>query len=281
MARWTRREFLKGAAAVAAAGAASSTFATVPAVQADRLELELPGLDPAHAGLRVAQLSDIHVGALTPEGRIREAVSLANAFRPDLVVLTGDYLSRGFGGAGLIRELLTGLASPTVAVLGNHDHRLDPAGASAALARLGCAVLRNDNTTLFLRGAPFTVVGIDDHCTGHADPARAVKGTRAGSRLALAHDPSTVDVLGKDAGPLLVLSGHTHGGQVNLVAGPTRRLPYKSGLFRLGQIQLYVNRGIGNTWLPFRVNAPPEVTLITLRPTSEDPGSREVRARSG
>jgi hypothetical protein len=88
-------------------------------------------------------------------------------------------------------------------------------------------------------------------------------------------------LLAKDAGPLLVLSGHTHGGQVNLVPGPTPRMPYKSGLFRLGQIQLYVNRGIGNTWLPFRVNAPPEVTLITLRPTSGDPGSREAGPRSG
>jgi predicted MPP superfamily phosphohydrolase len=281
MARWTRRDFLKGAAAVAAAGAASSTLATTPSVRTERLDLELPGLDPAHAGLRVAQLSDIHVGALTPEARIREAVALANAFRPDLVVLTGDYLSRERRGVGLVREQLAGLEAPTVAVLGNHDHRVDATGAAGALARLGYAVLRNENTTLFLRGATFAVVGIDDYCTHNADPAKAMKGAPAGSRLVLAHDPATVDVLRGAFGPLTVLSGHTHGGQVNLPLARMREMPYKSGLFRLGEIQLYVNRGIGNTWLPFRVNAPPEVTLITLRPAAGDPGGHAAGARAG
>jgi hypothetical protein len=278
--RWTRRDFLKAVAATVAGGV-SSTHATDRAVRAERLSLDLPGLDPAHDGLRVAQLSDIHVGALTAPELIRESIGIANAFRPDLTVLTGDFLSREDSGVGLLREQLAGIASPTVAVLGNHDHAVDAEGATAVLASLGYAVLRNENTTLYARGAPLKVVGIDDHCTGHADPRRAMRGVGVSSRLVLAHDPTTADLLRDAPAPLLVLSGHTHGGQVNLPLGPGQRMPYLSGLFRVGQVLLYVNRGVGNTWLPIRVNAPPEVALFTLHSPTGGPTGREPEVRIG
>jgi predicted MPP superfamily phosphohydrolase len=156
MPRLTRREFLLGAVATAAAGAAVPALGADGEVTLEPHEIVVPDLDPAHDGLRVAQLSDLHVGALTPVERIRAAVEEANRFRPDLVVLTGDYLTRDPGGVTLMREQLGGLAAPTVATLGNHDRWVDPRGASASLESLGYGVLRNENTTLTLRGAPFT-----------------------------------------------------------------------------------------------------------------------------
>jgi predicted MPP superfamily phosphohydrolase len=219
----------------------------------------------------VAQLSDIHVGRRTPPARIKAALDAVNAFQPDLVVLTGDYLSHNQQGVGLLQEALGGLAAPTVAVLGNHDHWVDAAGATAALEGLGYAVLRNQHTVLRLRGVPFTVIGVDDLVTGHADPARALAGAPGGSRLVLAHAPRTADLL-RDAGtPLVVLSGHTHGGQISipiltpLLATLVAREPYLRGFFRLGAVRLYVNRGVGNTVTTVRLNSDPEVTSATLR----------------
>lgn len=266
----SRRAFLKGAAAVAAAGVALPARAESLEVTPEPREIVLPDLDPAHDGLRVAQLSDIHVGPLTPEGRIRAAVEVANAFRPDLVVMTGDYLVRDPAGVTLLREQLGGLTAPTLATLGNHDHWADARGATRALEDLGYGVLENENTTLTLRGAPFTVVGIDDLWTRSADPPKAMKGAASGSRLYLAHVPRTAELLAIWGRPMLVLSGHTHGGQVNvpLLTSAIRwvvREPYLEGLYQVEKVQLYVNRGVGNVGVGMRLNASPEVSLLTLR----------------
>jgi len=272
MPKFTRREFLAGAAG-AAGGALlpAAAAAREEAPRPERRTLVLPGLDPRHDGLRVAQLSDLHVGPRTPPQRIRAAIDEADGFRPDLVVLTGDYVSRSRAEVAQVREQLGGLSAPAVAVLGNHDHWVDAEGTVASLEFLGYDVLRNQHTTLSLRGAPFTVVGVDDLLTRHADPHRALAGTSRGSRLVLAHGPKTADLLRGSGEPLLCLSGHTHGGQVSvpfltpLVLHALMREPYARGLFRLGEVQLYVNRGVGDSALGMRVNSPPEVTLITLR----------------
>ncbi len=272
----TRRDFLKGAVATAAAGVALPAAAgNSHATTAERRTFLVDGLDPSHDGLKLVQLSDLHVGPRTPPERIRDAIARANAFHPDLVVLTGDYLSRDTRGVGLMREQLGGLAAPTVAVLGNHDHWVDPRGASRALRALGYAVLRNENTTLQLRGAPFTVIGIDDRLSGESRPQEALRGAPAeGSRVVLAHGPRTADDLRGAGQPLLCLSGHTHGGQVHipgltsLVLRAVAHEPYERGLYRLGAVQLYVNRGVGNSALRVRVNSDPEVTLAVLRPAA-------------
>jgi len=273
--RQTRREFLRGAAALAIGGLIPSpalgSQAGDEAIRVEAVTFGVAGLDPAHDGLRVAQLSDIHVGRRTPPARIKAALDAVNAFRPDLVVLTGDYLSHNQQGVGLLREALGGLAAPTVAVLGNHDHWVDADGATAALEGLGHAVLRNQHTVLRLRGVPFTVIGVDDLITGHADPARALAGAPRGSRLVLAHAPRTADLLRDAASPLLVLSGHTHGGQISipiltpLLARLVAREPYLRGVYRVGAVALYVNRGVGNTVTTMRLNSDPEVTTATLR----------------
>jgi predicted MPP superfamily phosphohydrolase len=249
----SRRAFLKGAAAAGLVGALPTAASAEQPLRAERRTFTVTGLDPAHDGLRVAQLSDLHVGSRTPPRRIREAIAQANAWRPDLVVLTGDYLCADESGVGLMRELLRGIEPPTVAVLGNHDHRVDARGAARALVALGYAVLRNQNTTL------------------HARPREALAGARSGSRLVIAHGPRTAEALRALGQPALCLSGHTHGGQIHIPGLTSWALrviahePYERGLFRLGPVQLYVNRGVGNSAFRVRVNSAPEVTLATLR----------------
>jgi len=268
----TRRAFLRGIAAGAVAGVTlPSTALASESLCSERPVFTLPGLSPAHDGLRIAQLSDIHVGQRTPSQRIRDAIARANAFEPELVVLTGDYLSGERRGVGLMRELLGGLEAPTVAVLGNHDHWVDARGAALALASHGYAVLRNENTTITLRGEPFTIIGVDDLFSGHASPSDALAGAAEGSRLVLAHCPRTADLLRAFEEPMLCLSGHTHGGQIN-IPGFTRFMlralahePYLRGKHQVGPVQLYVNRGVGNSALRVRWNSVPEVTLAVLR----------------
>lgn len=243
-------------------------------------EFWLEDLSPTHDGLRIAQLTDIHVGRATPARRVRKAVCLVNDFAPDLVLMTGDFLSHHERGVHLIREQLAGLEPPAVAVLGNHDYWVDPQGAARALRSLGYAVLVNQNMRLSLRGEHFTVIGIDDLVTRNADVPRAFHGAREGSRVVLAHVPRTAEYLSHYRASLC-LAGHTHGGHVNipgLTPAIMRRLRehYIAGRFHLPHTQLYVSRGIGGAVMPFRVNAPPEVTFITLR--SAHPDLRRVAA---
>jgi predicted MPP superfamily phosphohydrolase len=271
-----RRRFLKGAMVVGAAGAAGALPALASALDdgplAERVTFAVPGLDPAHDGLRVAQLSDLHVGPRTPAATVRAAIAEANRFAPDLVVLTGDYLSRSPRELDAMREHLGGLLAPTVAVLGNHDVWVDPEGAARELRAHGYEVLENAWTTLRLRGAPFAVVGVGDHLTRRDDVRRALRGLSpsAPAPLVLAHGPRTADKLRALGRPLVCLSGHTHGGQINLpILTPlllaSIREPYVRGAYRLGEVQLYVNRGVGMSGVRLRVNAPSEVTLATLR----------------
>ncbi len=242
------------------------------AAVAERVVFEVPGLDPAHDGLRVAQLSDLHVGPQTSPAVVRSAIEEANRFQPDLVALTGDYLSHSRDELDAMRELLGGLAAPTVAVLGNHDVWVDPEGAAAVLRLHGYEVLDNSWMTVRLRGVRLPIVGVGDHLTHHEDVLAATRGLpeSAPVALVLAHGPRTADRLRDLERPVVCLSGHTHGGQINLPIVTRLMLaglhePYVRGRYDLGQVQLYVNRGIGMSGLRVRLNSPPEVTLATLR----------------
>jgi predicted MPP superfamily phosphohydrolase len=260
-------------AGAATASGALPAFATAQeeSARSERVTFVVPGLDPAHDGVRVAQLSDLHVGPRASPALARRAIAEVNAFHPDLAVLTGDYLSRSRSDVGYVEELLGGLAAPTVAVLGNHDVWLDPRGTARALRAHGYEVLENAWTYLRLRGVPFPVVGVGDRLTGLEDVPTAVRGLPAGAPpLFLAHGPRTADRLRGLDRPLVCLSGHTHGGQINVpiltpILLASLHEPYVRGLYRLGEVQLYVNRGIGTSALHLRIDSPPEVTLATLR----------------
>jgi predicted MPP superfamily phosphohydrolase len=171
-----------------------------------------------------------------------------------------------------IPSLLRGIRAPVFAVLGNHDHWVAPRKVAAALDSCGYRVLQNEHQVFKLRGAPLTVVGIDDGLTRRDDVEAAFDGApSAGTRLVLAHTPPTIEKLPADQG-LLQFSGHTHGGQFN-VPGITRTIfklagqPYVRGLYRVRGNYLYVNRGLGfgHGGPLLRLGSHPEVAFFTLR----------------
>lgn len=237
-------------------------------------EVCVPGLDPRHDGVRIAQISDVHVGNLTPRSHVRAAVDAANRAEPDLIVLTGDYVCWKRSEAALAGDQLGGLRAPRVlAVLGNHDYFTWGAGVRGALERNGYEVLRNQTTVANVRGAPLAVVGVDDPVTRHDDLDAAFAGAPPGvARIALCHGPDRAPAIAA-RGASLVLSGHTHGGQI-FVRGITDRLMkriglnYRRGMYDLdGDAKLYVTPGVGFSGVTRRAGegTHAEVAVLTLR----------------
>lgn len=237
----------------------------------EEVDVFLPTLDPAHDGLRVAQLTDLHVGTYTPDGRLISAIRTVNRLAPDLVVLTGDFVTVKSDPVERVGDLLKALPDvPKLAVLGNHDHWTHPAELTSSLERANIEVLRNQHTQLRLREKTFSVVGVDDGRTKHDDPVKSFEGVPQGSGLILTHTPSAAARLPQRG--LLCVAGHTHGGQIYL-PGITAGVfslggePWLRGRYDVAGNQLYVSRGIGagrTGHLP-RAGATPEVTLFTLR----------------
>jgi len=234
--------------------------------------LHVPGLHSAHDGLRIAHLSDIHVGQATSAVRIRRAVAEVNAQNPDFVFLTGDYVTHSPKPLPRVIEQLAGFNSPVFVVLGNHDHWVNGPYIREGFERLGYTVLQNEHRQVHVKGAPVTVLGIDDGRTGRDDVKTTFRGApESGTRLVLTHAPPTVEKLPAHAG-LVQFSGHTHGGQF-VVRGLTEAIfrragqPYISGHYRVNGNQLYVNRGLGFGFGgPYlRRGAEPEVAFFTLR----------------
>jgi uncharacterized protein len=240
-------------------------------------EVPIARLDPRHDGVRIAQLSDIHVGNLTPESHIRAAIESANAAAPDLIVLTGDYVCWRRHEVALAAHQLAGLRAPRVlAVLGNHDYFTWGSGVRAALERNGYEVLRNQTTIAHVRGAPLAVVGVDDPVTRHDDLDAAFAGAPADiPRVVLCHAPDRAPAVAQ-RGADLVLSGHTHGGQIYL-KGVTDRimkrigLKYRRGMYDVGHAdarsKLYVTPGVGFSGVTRRIGegTHAEVAVLTLR----------------
>jgi predicted MPP superfamily phosphohydrolase len=273
---FTRRTFLSALASTAtgatAAEAAPRRYSPKERFEITRTELFVEGLDPSHDGLVIAQISDVHVGRNTPDGRVIVAVRELNAAKPDLAVLTGDYVTTRSDPFDRVPLLLKNIAAPTFAVLGNHDHYADAKRLRRDLENVGYTVLQNEHTVTRIRGAPFTVLGVDDERTGHEDVPQTFKGAPTeGSRLVLAHTPPTANRLPAWAN-LVCLSGHTHGGHFmipRVTEGIFKRAgqPYIRGLYKVRGNQLYVNRGLGfGAGGPIlRMNSDPELSLITLR----------------
>jgi predicted MPP superfamily phosphohydrolase len=257
-------------------------------------EVAVAGLPPAFDGYRVAVLSDLHLRPGQSLRYLRRAVTLSNEAAPDLVALLGDYgisfkhqrpISRILYERALpaARSVLAGLEARdgVVAVLGNHDYYADAALVREWLASLDARVLVNARAIVERDGARLVVAGLDDVTEGAPEP-RA--GCAAGERphLVLSHNPDGVRVLSPDLGEPLVLSGHTHGGQIVLplygapltmsrVCGRTTA----SGWVPNPWFPLYVARGVG-VQIPIRFGAPPELLVVRLRRADdEDRGRRQ------
>ena len=247
----------------------------------ERIEVRLARLPAQFDGFRIAQLSDIHFGPYMGSSFVREAVEEINQLQSDLIVLTGDFVSHPLGKRQGIEgarhaipcaEALRGLGAAygRFAILGNHDHWNDAGIVRDALESAGFPVLLNQAVPLERDGARLWLVGLDDALERVADIESALQGVPATeSSVLLVHEPDFADHAARF--PVdLQLSGHSHGGQVRLpwVGAPV--LPrlgekYPMGLYRVRNLQLYTNRGLGVINPPVRWNCPPEITLITLR----------------
>lgn len=272
----TRRDFLRwtfGAAAISPLGVL--TYGA--AIGKERHEiveqtLTLPNLSPSLQGLRLVQLTDIHVGNFLKQDRLEEYVRVVNELAPDLVALTGDFIGSS---PQFIRPCAQALGKlrarqGVFACLGNHDHWVGAQTISAALEAAGVEVLRNAGRTLLIRGVPINVAGVDDPWRGIADFDQALAGLHpAAPTLLLCHQPDLFRAAAR-RGVALMLSGHYHGGQIKLAFPGFNLSPahlisqFVEGLYRSGQSQLYVSRGIGVTGPPIRLNARPEITLLHL-----------------
>ncbi len=248
-------------------------------------EMPLPRLGPGLVGRRVMQLSDLHLSANCPYSWLEEQIRYCRSREPDLIVLTGDYITAGVRvWMDEMTKLLRPLVAPlgVFAVLGNHDYGVytpfnrsrGPGIANQmhdALAQAGVTVLRNAAHTVAADGAALQIVGLDDLWGGAFDPAAAfAQADPTLPTIALSHNPDTMPTLAQCACDW-VLAGHTHGGQVRVPLWGALRLPIKhrrfdAGLFEVNGRRLYVNRGLGCLH-SVRFNCRPEITEFTLQST--------------
>lgn len=234
-------------------------------------QINLRRLPKALEGFRIVQLSDVHHGPFSSKAQIERAVETANRLKPDIIALTGDYISRERQYAAPCAEMLGHLKARygVYAVLGNHDHWTDAALITDLFRAEGIRMLINEGMRFEQKGAAFWLAGVDDTMVGLEDLPLALAGAaRNEMKLLLAHNPIILRRAARAAVDL-VLSGHTHGGQVawrseSSASGRPRRRLLK-GLGRQGNTQIYVTRGLGTVVLPIRYGCPPEVSLLELR----------------
>ena len=276
-----RRKFIKRvAAAGVAAIAVDSTLIEPNRPRLIRKEIALQRWPSRLDGFTIALLSDFHYDPYFSVHPIRSAVEVVNGLQPDLIALTGDFVSmplvgnsaKGAADAEPCAQLLGKLRAPygVWSVLGNHDVFSNAARVTDALHAVGIPMLSNKSVAIEKDGARFWLGGVEDVLAGRADVSRTLRGIPSEEAVVLmAHEPDYADYV---AGyPVdLQLSGHTHGGQVRFPFMRPLYLPplakkYVWGLFKIRDLTLYTNAGIGTVELPVRWNCPPEITFITVR----------------
>jgi predicted MPP superfamily phosphohydrolase len=229
-------------------------------------------LPDAYDGLKIVHLSDIHLSLFTPIEEVERAVELANSQQPDVIALTGDYVTFSpiyiWPAARVLGKLRARLG--VFAVLGNHDFRVSADEITRALRAQRIRVLRNAHYPLGSRRGTLWLVGVDDRWRTFDDLTAALQAVPAHDpKILLCHSPLAIGRAAR-LGVDLMLSGHTHGGQVRL---PLVKSFYRArfgerfveGWNQLGETQIYVNRGIGKVVVPVRLACPPEITCLCLR----------------
>jgi predicted MPP superfamily phosphohydrolase len=238
-----------------------------------RVEVPIRGLDPRLDGYTIAQLSDLHIGAHTPLWWGKRWARVANAAAADLVVVTGDMVTSGVAFHEDIAELVGELRAKdgVFVIMGNHDYFGEGEPLVSLLEGRGVQVLRNRGVILERDGGQLFLAGIDDTWTKRADLERALAERPAGmATVLLAHDPERFPAAAKRS-VQLVLSGHTHGGQIAMpflaryINASKLAHRYHIGLYKDGDATLYVHPGLGTTGPPMRLGAAPAIALVTLR----------------
>ncbi len=276
-----RRKFLRLAASGGAVALAADSLLIEPGlVRVVRVDVPLKRWPSRLDGFTIALLSDFHYDPYFSIHPIRKAVSIVSDLHPDLIALTGDFVSvpwtgvaeTGAAAAEPCAEILRKLKAPygLWAVMGNHDFFTDPDHVTSVLRGAGIPVLANQSTPIEANGARFWLGGVEDVLGRTADLPATLNGVPPDEPVVMmVHEPDFADRVARH--PVdLQLSGHTHGGQVRLPFIRPMYLPelakkYIAGLYTIGGLTLYTNSGIGTVDLPVRFNCPPEVTLLKLR----------------
>jgi uncharacterized protein len=286
--RLTRRRFLERAAV----GVGATPFvACAYGLTIGRLDVEtthrrivLDRLPKAFDGFRMAQLSDLHIGPFMSAREIRRVVAMTNELKPDLMVLTGDYVTWDPSTQAVVVDVLAGLKAPLgiIGCLGNHELWTSCEDSITRLfATRDIRILRQERTGITVRGETLNFIGVDYESLRHGGPRpegivrHYLKGVKElmlpdTANILLSHNPNTFD-RAAELGVDLSLAGHTHGGQVTLEfinknLSPSRLITdYVRGWFSKPGGQLYVNRGIGTIGVPIRLDAPPEITVFELK----------------
>lgn len=240
----------------------------------EHVEIYLKRLPRKLDGLKIIQLSDTHHSPFTDLKHIERAVKVANRLRPDIFLLTGDYVSHERQYIAPVAAVLGQLKAKCgiYACLGNHDHWTDAEMVTDLFRGEGINMLVNKGFRFEARGSSFWLCGVDDHMVGKTDVPAALRGSFPDEmKLLLAHNP----IIFREAARLgidLTLSGHTHGGQIKVRSDAKRLLArrrLKAGLHTRRNSQIYITRGIGTVVVPMRYRCPPEISLLELRTGNE------------
>ena len=236
-----------------------------------RVLLPVRNLPAAFEGFRLVALADFHLYPYTQPELVRKSIALANSLKPDLGVFLGDYVWRNLDAIYELAPLLAGLDAKhgIFGIIGYHDIWLNRQVVESALHQAGIPMLVNQGISIAQGSGVINLVGLDDGWSGRPDLDAARQGLqKEAPTILLMHEPDLADTYSQDRYISLQLSGHTHGGQVRINGKPFI-LPYLGrkydlGLYRVNQMWLYTNPGIGVISVPARYNCPPEVTEITL-----------------
>ena len=268
---------MRGALAVPLVGvSAASAYATLIEPYTyliSQTDVFIKNLPERFENYRITQLTDIHHSRILSIDEVRRVVQLARQTNPDLFVLTGDYSTSYRRFIEPCAEALGSLSAPdgVWAVLGNHDHYTDPELTTRALEQQHIAVLNNQNTIISRGSDRLQLSGIDDWSWNASDWTKAFVGINKNiPTILLSHQPSVLE-LEQSRDVSLILSGHTHGGQIKLpwfgtpASFATRDLRFAQGLFRHNNTQLYVSTGTGVIGLPIRFGVRPEIAVLRLK----------------
>ncbi len=269
----TRRKFLLGGAQLLAlSGVSGYSLAEARDLRVTEEKVLLPGLPPAFQGLRVVLIADIHHGAFFPRSYVRQIVVLANSLHPDLILLLGDYAYRERRYIPAVMEELGGLRSNLgiYAVQGNHDVRLGRDLTSLSLEKNGLKELTNTGVTIKRGDQMIFLAGIDDLQNGRPNLRRALEGCpEMAFVILMSHNPDVIEGI-RDPRVQLVVSGHTHGGQICLPLIGSPIVPsdygqkYRAGLVQGPLVKGYITCGTGAIFPPIRIGCPPEISCLTF-----------------
>ena len=236
----------------------------------EKVEIKLARLPKKLDGFRIIHLSDIHHSPFTDLEHISRAVKIANRLKPDMFVLTGDYVSHESEYIAPVAKVLGELDAEfgTHACLGNHDHWTNADFVTESFRRENIKVLINEGFRLDAGDASFWLSGVDDYMVGKTDVPASMRGSFPDEmKILLAHNPVIIRQAAR-FGVDLMLSGHTHGGQVKVREAKKsifQKRKLTSGLHRRKDTQIYITRGIGTVVLPVRYQCPPEISLLELQ----------------